>query len=55
MTLATILPILQQQDIRSANSTWLRAILLIGVFIIGILGGITKGSGDGDDSEEGDD
>jgi hypothetical protein len=33
----------QPQDIRSVNSTCLLAILVIGIFIIGLLGGLTKG------------
>ena len=40
MTLSTTLFLILQQpeDIRSVNSTWLLAILVIGIFVIGLLG-----------------
>ena len=43
MTLLTILSTLQQEDIRSVNSTWLIAIVLIGCFLVGLIGGWAKG------------
>lgn len=41
---AMLLPIFQE-DIRSVNSTWLLAILVIGLFVVGLLNGITGGGG----------